>query len=237
MNSDLVNIHINTPAKTYDCRQMYQRINSSPAILGDLYAKWNYAIVELDITFDEYVQSFQCVKLITNIGTLHSFQYRFLHRAIILNDRAYHWRLTKSNLCSFCNEAKEKLHHIFCECTVVRKFWNEVANLSYKMFKIKPIINATRICLNTFHSDPRNVINFMGLVAKQYIYAMRYKNKVLDIGIFQNRILKFRNYELYNAKINGKVKQHIRKWYHRETGINQSGLDSEYVDKYTEETT
>ena len=115
---------------------------------------------ETNIDFEEYAQSFQNLRLVTNVGKLQSFQYRFLHRAIIFNDRAYHWKVAENNKCSFCDQEKETQLHVYCNCPVTENFWVEISDLCNKFFKQKvDISDRSARCLNLLNRDPKNVVN------------------------------------------------------------------------------
>ena len=58
-------------------------------------------------------QSFCDIMTNTNIIKLRSFQYRFLHRAIVLNSHLYHWKIRENSLCDFCEQIKDSVYHTF----------------------------------------------------------------------------------------------------------------------------
>ena len=52
----------------------------------------------------EFLQYFSDVYVITNINKYRSFQFRLLHRAVLLNDRLSKWGVVDTEMCSFCGK-------------------------------------------------------------------------------------------------------------------------------------
>ena len=49
-----------------------------------------------------------------------------LKRAIVTNVDLKRWGLSDCDDCFFCEKAKETIDHLFCECSVVTEFRNQV---------------------------------------------------------------------------------------------------------------
>ena len=62
------------------------------------------------------------------------------------------------------------------------------------------------------HSEPRNIINFLCLVTKQYIYKQRCLKKELSKTELSTTFRSLKNTELFIAKKNNKEYLHRQKW-------------------------
>ena len=209
-----VNVN-NTYEKNKNCNKLsakiYHCLNENVYILRHAFEKWNRNVI-IDIDFDQFVSCFKNLYLITNNSKLRSFQFRILHSAIILNKHLFKWKLKKSDKCTFCDEQKEDAMHCFVTCKYVQELWQQVYRLIFTWLGIKTKMTANAILLNRFHGDLRNVINFIGLVTKQYIYAIRCKNDKPNIFELERKIHKFKNFEYYQAKKVNLLDKHKNKW-------------------------
>ena len=104
-------------------REAYRLIGDKPN-LAKTAETWSTHL-GADITPENIVTQCRRINSITNVTKLRSFQYRLLHRAIILNANLYHWRMRDDNLCTWCEQAKEDALHFFCMCPVVTEWWGE----------------------------------------------------------------------------------------------------------------
>ncbi|XP_052059423.1 uncharacterized protein LOC127700023 [Mytilus californianus] len=71
-----------------------------------------------------YMHPFKC----SVSNKLIIFQYKILHRILCTNDLLYKCKLKETHLCSFCNETKETIEHIFWECYIVNIFWLQLVD-------------------------------------------------------------------------------------------------------------
>ena len=66
--------------------------------------------------------------------------------------------------------------------------------------------------LNTVVKNPRSVVNFIVLVAKQYLYAQRCLKLPVNVIEFKAKIKFYKDAELYIARKNNHVNKHLNKW-------------------------
>ena len=57
---------------------------------------------------------------------LREFQYKILNNIVFTNDKLFHFGLSQSPNCTFCNEEPESLEHLLSRCKVSSEFWKEV---------------------------------------------------------------------------------------------------------------
>ena len=90
-----------------------------------VFLKWNnYFKNELNI--DTWIQSFQNIYQNTQFIELQHFHFKMMHQTLANNEDLYNWKLTDTNLCSFCHEQIETLCHIYLECEVTKHIWTEL---------------------------------------------------------------------------------------------------------------
>ena len=122
---------------------------------------------------------------------LRWFQYRILHRILTTNTFAYKLKLIDSEMCTFCNEKKESLEHLFWECNIVQNFWNNFINWLLKScnhihnleLSLEFVIFG---CKDNTKTD--NIFDLLLLLAKYFIYKCKVKNVQLNITHFKNEV-------------------------------------------------
>ena len=75
--------------KEHEVSKYYKKQNATNSIFKEAFKKWQKSDESLDCTFDEYCESFSDLYVITNNTKLRSFQYRILHKAIVLNSHLF----------------------------------------------------------------------------------------------------------------------------------------------------
>ena len=169
--------------------------------------------LELDITKGNFLTYCQDIYVVTNIVKLRSFQYRLLMCAVITNVHLFHWKIKETNLCSFCNKAKEMPIHLFIMCDRVQQIWIDVEEYMLK-YDDKPIrFDKNSVIFNRIAENPSNIKNFICLVVKQYVYAQRCLGLIpKTLGVIRH-IKNQENIEKYIAVKNNKLHKHLTKWY------------------------
>ena len=137
--------------------------------------------------------AFANIYRVTNITKYRDFQYRLLNKAIFFNDQLYHWKKVPTQQCDFCPADKQNLVHFFLECRVVRNFFMELKeffsidmNCNVKNFDLKAIV------LNDIHDNPSHVVNFLFLLAKNYLFCCKCTGKKISLCIFYLRSVLFK---------------------------------------------
>ena len=84
--------------------------------------KWE---LELDKIWSNkaFNRNFRNIYLVSNIAKYRSFQYRLLHRALVLNTHLYVWKMRENDLCTFCGKSRETLLHLFTQCEIIQELW------------------------------------------------------------------------------------------------------------------
>ena len=164
--------------------------------------------------FDTNIDSEELIHRITNVTNttigmkLHSFQYRLYMRAIITNIQLKHYKIRNDNLCSFCQEEKETIHHLFFSCKYVRSLWKEVAS-KFKIDTNK--ITYDNIFCNMVVDRPKDARNCIILIIKQYIYKTHCMSKQLSITQAEHCVKEYIQIEEVTAKSKNKLNMHKMK--------------------------
>ena len=93
---------------------------TTPAAVG----KWNSIYTRLKWK-DIFLKPLK-----TTIDTkLRWFQFRLIHRILPTQKFLHMCKLTDTALCNFCNSEAQTIQHLFWNCHVVQKFWNDLESL------------------------------------------------------------------------------------------------------------
>ena len=94
------------PCKYFFYRQF---IDKNTVIPVNIINKWSIEFVIEEIEWGlVFSESFSLSKN----NKLSCFQYKLIHRVLALNPYLFKCKITETELCSFCNEAKETYKHI-----------------------------------------------------------------------------------------------------------------------------
>lgn len=150
---------------------------------------------------------------ITNNGKLRSFQYRLINHAIITNVNLKQWKIVQSDLCTFCNQEKETIVHLFWECSRVVPIWNQVSEWFDKMDPSLKL-NSQNVIFNNVSKNTRHVSNVVILIVKFYLYKARCAHMQPNIFSLIEDILQFQKLEHMGAIVKGKKEHNKTKWEH-----------------------
>ena len=150
---------------------VYKEINQSVLPMRVAYKKWAINCVFYD--FDDFCNLFYDLYTVTTNTKLRSFQFRILHKAIVLNSHLARWKIRNSNLCSMCNTAKEDIIHFFCECPEAVRIWNSIRKYAQEIAQEEFSISKYAIIANKVNPKGSHIFNFLALVTKHYLYVCR----------------------------------------------------------------
>ena len=181
------------------------------------YNKWSETLEPL--TLEDVEKAFRNINKHTNYTKLRSFQFRLLHKALIFNDRLFHFKVVDSPLCTNCNKQKESVFHFFCECEYAQKLWSEVNNFCLDEFKESFDINPLTILFGEANKDSRIVTNLVVMATKCLMYSFRCQKKKCTISNVRQFIFECEKYELYKAIKDEKKKLHDYKWQNSDINL------------------
>ena len=103
------------------CRRFYDLMTQSKKI--ELTNKW---MQELGFINEEEHKSFnKVIRSIIEIR-LKDFQYKVTNKILIAKLFLHKINKVDNNICECCNLQPETIYHLFIECEIVKRFWNEL---------------------------------------------------------------------------------------------------------------
>ena len=137
--------------------------------------------------------------------------------------------IKQDNKCTFCNDSPETLIHIFWECPITQNFWKNLETwLKGGCAHIRTLTLTEQDVIFQIQGRQRtdNVLNFILLVAKSYIYSMKYKNKIPQLISFQKLLLFSYNTEKLIAYSNCQWDKFNKMWQLYKTLLQQCTLEN-----------
>ena len=185
---------------------MYRKLSKDENLLR---IKCNDANLRLGTEYDtnEFIAIIRNVNFMTICEKLRSFHYRFALRAIITNVQLKMYKIKEHDRCSFCNENRETIAHMFFECKYVQVLWLKVA----EWLRIDRL-TYTQIYSNKIVPNPRHAENSVVLIVKHYLYRARCLQERISVTSCENYIKQYRSIEECIAKSKNKLDRHILKW-------------------------
>ena len=111
---------------------------------------------------------------------IQSMQYKIIHGIYACNLKLFHWKIKPSNLCSYCNEVDNTVHH-FYTCKEMALFWhtfhNWWSNICKKCIICKPLTPLQVLLGVTEQICHKTQLNYLILLAKWYIFRTKYLEK------------------------------------------------------------
>ena len=139
---------------------------------------------------------------------IRSFYFNLFHRAIALNDFVYKIKRKDSPNCSFCKNYPETYIHLFIEGHVAQPIWEEVI----KVINQKNMISKTSVFEKMFGIDNDNMLTYLFLLLKYYIYVCKFQSKLPNYEGYKAYIAINKDLEYRIAKKTNKLPLHFRKW-------------------------
>ena len=191
---------------------VYSRLIVDNDVLNNKKNKWE---TELNVIWsnNEFVKKIRRNMFLTNVPKLRSFQYRIMQRAIVTNVLLKKWNIIDTDTCTFCHQYTESVRHMFYECSIVQTLWNDIWEIVETRYKVQVDsgIEYSKVMFNEF-TESRTIANFIGLLAKQYIYRCRCEKKIPSVNHFVTIMNQNENIEKYIAVKNHRLPQHLKKW-------------------------
>ena len=133
---------------------------------------------ELGFINKEDHKSFNKVIRSINEIRLKDFQYKVTNKILVTKSFLRKINKIGNNICEYCNLQPETIYHLYIECEIVRRFWNELriwlSNNSTVIIEFgeKQILFACQ--------DKRNTLrNYLCIIAKYYIYVTKFTRNSL----------------------------------------------------------
>ena len=123
-----------------------------------------------------FISNFQA----TVCTKLRSFQYEIIQRTLVTNKYLYLCKKIDSDKCSICKRGCETIQHLFWECKVVQKCWNQIAHTLSPYIDLHQFLSKQYILLGVDESICKNLVNHIIIAVKRYIYVQRCKQRQIS---------------------------------------------------------
>ena len=114
-------------------------------------------------------------------------------------------KIKEDDNCNFCGEQRETIEHLFWDCRVVTKFWNDIYDLCIKELPHSQSLRLSKQLIlfgdkNNVHTD--KPFDLLLLSGKFYIYSCRFDNTTPLYEIFMKKFkLRYKIEKMYHENI------------------------------------
>ena len=70
-------------------------------------------------SFNKVIRSFKEIQV-------KDFQYKITNKILVTKSFLHKINKVDNNICEYCNLQPETIYHLFIECEIVKRFWNEL---------------------------------------------------------------------------------------------------------------
>lgn len=190
------------------CRAIYDKFTSNTCTPAAV-AKWHNDL-NLPLDFD-WKKTFGLPFRVTNDTGLKWFQYRINHRILGTNYLLSKMNLKDNDRCSFCQNHRETIKHLFWECDNVVQFWEDFRSLLQEKCGLQDLLfSETDIIFGNmlFEAGLNNLL----LWGKQFIYRMKCEGKIPTLAPFKRLIISHFKIEKYRSVKNQTQASFRKKW-------------------------
>ena len=183
---------------------MYKKLNFDENLVSTKWIMWKHEMNK-EIDYNKFIKNVTNINNFTICTKLRSFQYKFLMRATVTNVQLHRWKILNTDLCSFCNNNKETIFHLFYDCPKVYPIWRYIQEI------IKIDLTFGDIVFIDINPNASRIENCIVLVTKFYIYRTRCLNERLSTNACKNYICSYKEIEYEIAKQKHKLAIHGKK--------------------------
>lgn len=194
--------------------KVYDEIFRNDVIIIKRKERWERKL-NIDITVAQMFRHFSNLYRVTIATKYRDFQYRLLTGTIVTNRLLGLWGMHEDQLCTFCNDATEEEIHLFCECSCIQPLWQGLKQYIEENKRTElPTLswNNSNIIFNLVHPKPGHAINFLVLIAKQFVYRFRCKNTIPQFQQLINEVEEIYDIEYVIASKRNNIRKHCEKW-------------------------
>ena len=187
-------------------RYVYHELIEDESIIDKYGNRW-LEDHQVDVDYITYKKAFKKLYYTTKITKFRDFQYRMLLNKLVFNIDLFKWRKRNDDICTFCKTHSEDLFHSLLYCKYSKRIWKALNDIIQ--------IDITETDLSSFicnSSSSEDVINFIVIIIKQYLYRNRCQGKLPNITGAKREITT--NYYIENsiAKKENNTKKFEKRW-------------------------
>ena len=178
-------------------KPIYKLVNTrkESTCIPSSICRWNLTTVQMGYLELPIHDVFKICFKVTTDSNVQWLQYRILYRLLPVKSYLKKIKIVDNDSCSFCNNEVETIEHVFTSCPTVVSLWNNLSIQIYNVVSKRVGFKFMNILFGEVPLSKTNqIINFLILYAKQYIFQCLYKKK---IPIFQGLLYHLRlRYEI-----------------------------------------
>lgn len=143
---------------------------------------------------------------------LQSLQYRILNRYLPTRRYLCIRKVVEDPFCNLCGEV-ETIEHSLFSCTEIKSFWLELTTaMNLRLTQSASRLSFSHIEILFGIINGPSIVNFLILLAKQFIIIQRYRDGTFTVDAFRRYLVKFFAMEKTIARKNDKFSQLRRRW-------------------------
>ena len=142
---------------------------------------------------------------------LRTFQFRIINRILITNRQLKLYQIKNSEHCEFCRVETETYEHLFFECVFVKEIWSKIQNWLYPKMIFTQQIQINNVIFGfRFDTPENNLLNFIILIVKKYIYNCRCKEIK---PCFEVALLEIKKYYKIEQQLSNFNTRYVDRWH------------------------
>lgn len=182
-------------------------------VIPNSVRKWQNEIGQVDENM--WTKIFILPFRLTQSTDIRWFQLRIIHRILGTNKFLHKIGILDNDKCTFCKNESETILHVLCTCNIVRTFWNELFQWMKDgcthIYNLNILDNEILFGI-TDNKKADYVLNFILLLAKQYIYKCKMKKQIPLLQGFKHMLKSVYNTEKFIAFKNCKWENFDKRW-------------------------
>ena len=139
---------------------------------------------DFDLEDSTVSNAFLNIKSYSSETFIRSFQFKLLADITFTNQRLAKIGYVLNDLCTFCEEGSETVHHLFYECSFSYCFWKQFENFwsmlsgKYIEFTLKDVFVSRQV------GKSDQLLNYLFILAKLHIWNCRKRRVRPNLEIF-----------------------------------------------------
>ena len=119
---------------------------------------------------------------------IRDFQYKINNKILVTNSFLFKINKIDSEVCSYCREQPEKIHHLFLTCPRVKAFWSDLRTWLITNVNIDLPLDDRPVLFSC--SGNNELLNYIYVLAKLFIYKNKFNSRTIYIQGFINFLKK-----------------------------------------------
>ena len=139
------------------------------------------------------------------------FQTSINHNILVTNSLLFKIKLKNNTFCYYCHQREETITHLFWQCDKIQQFLKELIQW-LKSENIQCDISEEYFILGLMKNNISEILRFIKLLAKYYIYITRCNQQILLLDVYKRKLrLMFKIYmDIFIS--NNKLVEFLEDW-------------------------